>query len=123
MLGSWKVRLVTSCSKSPRLQEGIDRFSGQEMTYSQGLGWGIDREHHLGLEAPFAEDLVICDPKLVAHSHFWRAPTASLPTLPPPSLIPSGDPVIIHVPFWSLRGLIEGEQEISLVLGQPLSKA
>lgn len=104
----------------PGSRAELTDFPGQEMTYSQGLGWGTDREHHLGLEAPISpEDLVICDPNLVAHSHFLGDPHQPVSLLCPSKPNSSGDPTIIHVPFLSLRGLIEGEQEISLVLGQP----
>lgn len=88
----------------PGSRKELTDFPGQEMTYSQGLGVGIDREHHLGLEAPISqEDLVICDPKLVAHSHFFGGPQQPVSYSAPPSLIPLGT-VIIHVPFLSLRG-------------------
>ena len=114
------VRLGTSCSKSPRLQGRIDRFSGPRDDLFSGLGVGTDREHHLGLEAPISpEDLLICDPNLMAHSHFLGDPHQPVSLLCPSKPNSSGDPTIIHVPFLSLRGLIEGEQEISLVQGQP----
>lgn len=55
----------------------------------------------------------------MAHSHFFGGPQQPVSLLCPTKPNSPGDPVIIHVPFLSLRGLIEGEQEISLVLGQP----
>ena len=93
----------------------------QRSTYLSGflLLFGF---YHLGLEAPISpEDLVICDPKLVAHSHFLGGPHQPVSLLCPSKPNSPGDPIIIHVPFLSLRGLIEGEKEISLVLGQPHS--
>lgn len=66
------------------------------------------------------EDLGICDSKPLALSRFPGGPhqlvslALSLPEDPP------GDPVMSHESFLSsLRGIIEGEQEISLVPGQP----
>lgn len=106
-------------------------FQGQEMTYCQGLGVGeqTGREHHPGLlfgSYPLScslDDPGICDPpspKPLAHFHFLGGPHQPASLLCSSQLILPGTPPLRHVPFLSsLRGLIEGEQEISLVPSQP----
>lgn len=76
----------------------------------------------MDLEVPTScslEDLGICDPKPLAQSCFLGGPHQPVFLQCPSQPILLGTQVMSHAPFLSLRGLIEGEQEIGLVLGQP----
>lgn len=97
-------------------------FQDQEITYCQGLGVGNRWRKNI-IQASGGDSPTSCsqeDPKPLALSLFLGGPRQAVSPLCPSQQILLGDPVMSHVSFLSsLRGLIEGDQDISLIAEQP----